>query len=127
MDAELELIFAPLKESLEARQMGARDLMELIGGFASNDSSNLAQALAFHARDIMLETNNASPYPALIAEIYRRAFFDREYAARYGTTQLLDLGLHALRDFANYLTGSLSMDDYQLAAGGGFDAPDRRH
>ena len=125
MDTELELIFAPLKATLEARPMGASDLMELIGSFATGDSGTVAQAMAFHARDVMRETNDATAYPALIAEIYRRAFFDREYAEKYETTQMLDQGAEMLRDFVSYLTCSLAMDERQLSAGSLLDAPTR--
>lgn len=127
MDTEVEMIFAPLKESLEARPMGACDLMELIGAFAASDSGAIAQALAFHARDIMRETRDGAAYSALIAEIYRRAFFDRKYAERYGTTHLLDRGLDALRDFANYLVGSLTMDEDRFASGSAFYTPEWMH
>lgn len=125
MDTELELIFAPLKATLEARPMDASDLMELIGSFATGDSGAVAQAMAFHARDVMRETNDTTTYPALIAEIYRRAFFEREYAEKYETTQMLDQGPEVLRDFVSYLTCSLAMDERQLAAGSVFDAPER--
>ncbi len=125
MDTEIELIFAPLKATLEARPMGASDLMELIGSFATRDASIVGQALAFHARDVMRETNDTPAYPVLIAEIYRRAFFDREYAEKYETTQMLDQGPDVLREFVNYLTGSLAMDERQLAAGSVFDEPTR--
>jgi len=123
MDTEIELIFAPLKATLEARAMGASDLIELIGSFATRDASIVGQALAFHGRDVMRETNDTTAYPALIAEIYRRAFFDREYAEKYETSQMLDQGPEVLRDFVNYLTCSLAMDECQLAAGSLLDAP----
>ena len=126
MDTELELIFAPLKATLEARPMGASDLMELIGSFAARDSSVVAQALAFHARDAMRETNEPYEYSALIAEVYRRAFFDREYAEKYGTTEMLDRGAQVLRDFANHLIVSFAMDEHQFAVGSMLDAPERR-
>jgi hypothetical protein len=124
MDTEIEAIFAPLKATLEAQPHGASDLVELIGSFAM-DSGTVAQALAFHARDVIRESRDPIAYPALIAEIYRRAFFDRDYAARYGTTEMLDRGPHALQDFVNYLTTSFKMDESQLAAGSLLDAPGR--
>ena len=123
MDSERERIFAPLKATLEARPMDASDLMELIGSFATGDSGTVAQAMAFHARDVMRETNDTTAYPTPIAAIYRRAFFDRECAAKYDITQILDQGPQMLRDFVSDLTSSLAMDARQLAASSLLDAP----
>lgn len=115
MNKDLEAIFRPLKDRLEGSDLTDIDLVELIGGFAVS-SPPVAQALAYHARDFMRECNAAelvASYSSIIAETYRRTFFDAEHAVTYGTTEMLDKGPEMLKAFTAYLVCCIDMDDHQ--------------
>ena len=57
------------------------------------------------------------PYNALLAEAYRRTFFDAEKAAKYHTDHILLQGEEHMREFAQYLIGSINMDAAQGKVG----------
>jgi hypothetical protein len=116
---QMEHIFAPLRSALLAHPYTLPDLLEVIGGFAQSEGQqHIATALSFHASDFIAENKgNDVPYNALLAEAYRRTFFDNEKAAEYKTDHILLQGEDAMRQFAEYLIGSIHMDATQITSG----------
>jgi hypothetical protein len=115
MDHQMQMIFAPLIPVLAARNFQSADLFELIGQFVET-SPRIAQAMAFHARDILMEATPPATHSAHVTEVYRRTFFDKEYAQKYGTSDMLEKGIETMRSFVEYLISSFQMDDIQMAA-----------
>lgn len=123
MDHQMQTIFAPLKATLEARTFDFPDLLDIIAGFIHMDP-NIAAGITNHARDILVEDPTSTSLSPVIAEVYRRTFFDRAHAEKYGTQAMLDHGPEMMQDFVNHLCGSFAMDDMQ-AASGSFHEPAR--
>ena len=129
MDTKMEAIFAPLRASLVSRSLTDIDMLELIGGFISHNPV-FAQALTYHARDIIEEheaLDQTADYGEIIAEMYRRTFFDRPYADMYGTGQMLDMGEEVMKEFVNHLIVSEQMDRAQVQAGSFVQGNDNQH
>lgn len=125
----MEAIFAPLRASLLSRSLTDIDMLELIGGFIGHNPT-FAQALTYHARDIIEEheaLERTADYGEIIVEMYRRTFFDRPHADRYGTGQMLDLGEEVMREFVNHLIVSEQMDRAQAQAGSFVQGNDNQH
>lgn len=103
-------IFAPLKAALEARPTTLADLQELIAGFLQTDQQ-VGYAMLMHSRDIDLELVQAKEppmaYPQLVAEIYRRTFFDLDYAALYHTQAMLKKGPDALKMMSDFIINDM--------------------
>lgn len=112
----MQAIFAPLKTTLESRQFGFSDLLEVIAGFIPG-SPKIAHALALHARDICDEDPEQTNLSVVVAEVYRRTFFDREHAEKYDTADMLDRGEEMMKSFADHLCGCFAMDDLQDSKG----------
>lgn len=120
MSDTIEIIFEPLKQALMARSYSAADVFHIIGGFAET-SPPVAQAMAFHCRDIVAAAEAEGTeytYKEVLVEMYRRTFFALEHAEKYGTANLIEQGEDMLRSFADYLITSLDMDDAQDVAQG---------
>lgn len=122
MDAELELAFAPLKHAIEQQELSDVDLLDFIGGYAL-DNPRITQALAFHARDYLIEAGSSDvTYSAVIAEVYRRTFFDPDTSKLYGTDGVF-ASRDALREFADMMTQRLTVDTLQVHPGSFISAP----
>lgn len=119
MEAQMEQIFAPLRVAMLSHPYTLGDLLEVVGRFAqSPGQQHIAAAVSFHASDVLAEHDGVVlPYNELIAEAYRRTFFDAEKAAIYQTDQMLLQGPEHMKQFADYLIGSIGMDTTQVAAG----------
>lgn len=115
----MENIFAPLRSALLAQTYTLPDVLEVIGGFAQAEGQqHIATAISFHASDFIAErTGSDVPYNELLAEAYRRTFFDAEKAAKYNTDHILLQGEEYMRQFADYLIGCIDMDTAQIASG----------
>lgn len=115
----MDSIFAPLRNAIMAREYQYADLFECIGGFsAAPHQGFIGAALAMHTRDILREdTEVALDCNAVLAEAYRRTFFDETHALKYGTEMLAQQEPATLRTFANYVADSLQMDDIQHRSG----------
>lgn len=119
---DTHMIFAPLKAALEAQPSRLADLMQLIAGFNESDPG-MGQAMTLHVRDIDMEQSQIPAgsegaiegWPSLIAEVYRRTFFDLDYARLYGTTAMLKAGPDALQRLAQSIIDGLLMDNAELA------------
>lgn len=118
MDPRMRTIFEPLRHAIEARPYTASDFMKFLGGLVATDPG-IARAACLHASDIFEVPNYAGTrtYACVIAEVYRRVFFDRMYAVKYGTTQVLDAGEEVCRQFVLHLIDGLASDDHQDNAG----------
>lgn len=119
MKPEMQAAFAPLQQRLQAKEYTDVDLLELIGEFAGHDP-RVAQALAFHARDILVEHDQASQevqYSCVLVEVYRRTFFDEETAKKYGTEHIPEKGPEELQALSTFLIHSLDADDMVASAG----------
>ena len=115
MDQEIEQAFAPLKQALTTREFTDADLMDLIGEMGMLNE-RYGAAMAFHARDIINEWGDRNvSYGEITAEVYRRTFYDREYAKVHGTEQMLDKGIKTLTQFAQFVAGGLDVDDMNIA------------
>ena len=126
MDKEMQAVFAPLVSVFAARNFQSGDLYELIGQFIGTNPE-VAQAMAFHARDILMGGEPPTTHSAVITEVYRRTFFDVDYATKYGTSQLLERGAETMKSFVEYLATSFQMDDVQAAANSGLLPPSGRN
>lgn len=122
MDQQMQAIFAPLIPVFAARNFQPADLFELIGQFVETNPG-VAQAMAYHARDILMEATSPATSSAHVTEVYRRTFFDIEYAQKYGTSEMLEKGTETMKSFAEYLVTSFQMDDIQAAANSGMLPP----
>lgn len=129
MTPQMQAIFEPLRRNLESRQMTDVDLFQIIGDFAES-SGFIARAFSFHARDILQEKDQQGQeieYGQVIAEVYRRAFFDEATANLYGTGQMLERGPEFLQQFVEHLVVMHGMDKAQEAAGSFIEGTDSRH
>lgn len=115
----MEHIFAPLRSALLAHNYTLPDLLEVIGCFAQSEGQqHIATAISFHASDYIAENKGGEvQYNALLAEAYRRTFFDPEKAAKYNTDHILLQGETHMQQFADYLIGSINIDNAEAAAG----------
>lgn len=113
MTPEIKRIFEPVAAAICRQDLSIGDLLNIIGGFAGT-SPRIAQAMAFHARDFMGELDDARDdtrtYSNIIAETYRRTFFDEEQATKYGTEALYEQGPETLKSFADHLLSCFAMD-----------------
>lgn len=115
MDKKMTQIFAPLKDAIESRDMGADDIFEIIGNFTVVNPG-LAGAMALHARDFIREAQNPDmTYSQLTAEVYRRTYFDPEAMKTYGTDELVNSTPELLQKFVEHLIQSFKMDDLGIA------------
>lgn len=117
----MQAIFEPLRASIVAQKFTDIDFLELLGTFATG-APVYAASLAFHARDILKEADSAAQetdYAQLVAESFRRAFFDSAHAERYNTGDMLHVEdpETMLSHFAQHIIVSLGMDEAQVAAG----------
>jgi len=111
MKQEIKTIFQPLHDAIMNCDMNASNVFDWLGGFTEGNPA-VATALAYHMRDYLYEIGNPeiTPWGIAVAEAYRRAFFDAEFAHRYGTQELLEQGEGKLKDLVNFMTHSLSSD-----------------
>lgn len=101
----MEAIFAPLRTSIEARELTDIDMLDVIIGL-TNTEPLYGIAFATSARDVLLESESSGTdvsYGAVVAEGYRRTFFDIDTARPMGTDGLLQQGPQALKNFADHL------------------------
>lgn len=108
-----QTIFARMATAMRNNSYLESDLYDLIGSFAevADDNpgySRIAAALAYHARDIVIETGPPESYTELMIEVYRRTFFDAEFAAIYGTQDLQ--GSPFLTQFASFVTDAVNAE-----------------
>lgn len=108
MDANRQEIYEKLEATLTEHTYTAKDLMDFLNGFNSEDGSRLYDALTSHANDYLTETGVEVNYGKVIAETFRRTFFDHEASKRYPTNLRMDDKM--LGQLVNYLTFSLAAD-----------------
>lgn len=110
-------IFAPLAQAIEDTQHNYSDVFEYLGA-AALGGQQVAAAAALNMRDYLIENDQVMPTPAkLLQEAYWRTFFNEATARKYETAQMLDAGEEVLRQFVEYMVGSLKMDTQQNAPG----------
>jgi hypothetical protein len=109
MDSHTEVLFAPMKAALLREPYGICDLFELIGHWINTPRPDVGAAMAYHARDILTENPNLN-YSHVIAEVYRRTFFDPETAQKYGTLDMAQQPTHMHEAFVHHVVESLNMD-----------------
>lgn len=112
----MQAIFEPLRKALVARPYTASDFMKFLGNLVGADPA-IARAACLHASDIFEKPDDDRTYADIIAEVYRRVFFDETYASMHGTTQILDAGEDVARNFVQHLISNLDMDDLQGSKG----------
>ena len=109
MSPELETIFAPLAAAIKAQSPDTCYLLDLLGGYAG-ENPEITRALALHGRDFLQEAAEENQnYEDLIAEMYRRTFFDPAMSAKYGTDEILQTP-ERKEQFARAIAGLLNMD-----------------
>ena len=107
-------IFQPLHETFLAIPYREIDLLDVIAGFCL-ETPHIAYALSSHTRDF-IESSGCTSYAEIISEGYRRTFFDEDYANKYNSAQLFNMGPQKLQDFAKYLIDGLTGDNARMAA-----------
>lgn len=114
-----EEIFGPLSKAIEEANYGYEAVFEYFGA-AALGGQHLVAAAAFNARDFVIEQQGSLPSPTkVMQEIYWRTFFREDTARKYETAQMLDAGEEVLRQFVEYMVGSLKMDQSATAPGAG--------
>lgn len=121
MDPKMHQIFEPLRQTLEARPYTDIDLFDLIGSMGAV-GSEFSAAMALHSRDILQEAEDKDAtidYSCVVAEVYRRTFYDVDHARKYGTSRIVESpdGEAILQSLANNLMQNLAMDQALDAAG----------
>ena len=115
MKKDIEMIFEPLKQTLLRHPLTDADLFEVIGGFAGSPNPEIAQAMCFHARDITQEDGDQElAYNAILAEVYRRTFFDEQAADKYGTGSFARSGLDTLRGLSEHLCNNIAAEEHEI-------------
>lgn len=110
MDPKIQAIFEPLRVAIEAQPYTAADLMVLLGNFIEIHPV-VGKAACYHASDIFQEPQAGDTFAWIIAEVYRRTFFDVNYATIYGTTKLLDAGEEAMKGMVEHVLACLVTDE----------------
>lgn len=116
MDPKMQAIFEPLRKAIEAQPYTASDFMQFLGSLVGADQG-IARAACLHASDIFEKQDDDQTYATIIAEVYRRVFFDETCASMYGTTQVLDAGEEVAKDFVRHVISNLNMDNLQDSKG----------
>ncbi len=118
MDQQTETYFAQLKGALEGQEYGLPDLLHVIGEFAGSERPYVGAALANHARDILeeLPDDQELSYNDLIAETYRRTFYDEEGSKKYGTQYMREDDM--LGAFSEHMVRSYEMQRLQQTRSG---------
>lgn len=111
MSPEMTAIFLPLKNTLEAREFTVVDILAVIEGFLGSQNIPTAAAFTTHTRRAIEELPDTATVSEVIAESYRRTFFDAEHAKEFGTDYLLNEGM--LPAFVDHLVNCYAMDDMQ--------------
>ncbi len=115
MNQTQQACFDRFRAALEQKPYTLPDLLDIIGGFFET-SPVVGIALIKHASDILADQPLLSDYRGVIAEVYRRGFFDPTAAALYGTENLATTD-GMLVKFTDYLVASLEMDATQMNKG----------
>lgn len=83
--------FQPLKDAFMSRDFYHAEIYDLLGGMAQH-YIDIAPAMCYHIRDLLTEAANEPnadderiQWNVLLAETFRRTFYDAETAALYGT------------------------------------------
>jgi hypothetical protein len=90
-----ETVFEQTRASFEAHGFQMIDIMEYLHNASAAGQLDLVTAITGHMRDIHqeLEVGDEVTYASLFLSAYRRAWFDEEHAAKYGTQRFLELAL----------------------------------
>jgi hypothetical protein len=119
MHKDVQVIFDQLRQTLIKQELTDADLFDCIAGFASSPNPMIAHALASHARDICQDAEEGSymEYSVLIAEVYRRTFFDLEAAKLYGTEYIPLSGPENLMGLASHLLQACALEAIEIDPG----------
>lgn len=100
-DITNKTVFARLDEFIRSSPWSDADLLQIIGGFAGV-SAPVAQAMAYHARDIIVQHHTEDiEYVDIVSQVYYRTFFSPEHAGLYGTDYMIHDPAR-LEEFVNY-------------------------
>lgn len=88
-DITNQTVFSDLEKFIRSNAWSDADLLEIIGSFAGKYPT-VAQAFAYHARDIIHQHHAEEiEYTEIVVQAYYRTFFSPEHAGLYGTDYMV--------------------------------------
>lgn len=91
-------------EYLRTQEWNDVDAFTIVGNFIPVHPQ-IAHALAMHIADVLNEHKADVDWTDIIVETYRRTFFDRETASKYGTAYIA-LDDEKVKHFADFIVNS---------------------
>lgn len=95
--AEFDEIFSTMEEAIRLNKYNSDDLLQMVGDLIMS-SPVLAHAITMHAADFIKEVDEDVTWTDIVVEAYRRALFDIEKSAQYGTGYFVN-NIDAMRAF----------------------------
>lgn len=92
MDANKQALFNRLCVVIDADRPNLSGVFNIIAQVAVS-SGEIASAMSAHARDVLMDAPETRP-DTLVKEMYRRTFFDEQYACLYNTQHIAQNPAH---------------------------------